>query len=204
MEELWKSTHQSSFQDFLARAPISLSMNDPKDHKARHDDDDDDDDVVDDNNDDGDGHEKIGMFKKEFLTTSGFMSSLNSPFEALATVAASSSAVSLLNTGTCFPITKKRLSDDQTVFDAELGGNPRHKRMMKNRESAARSRARRQAYTTQLEREHAELKEENAKLRKQQELVNTDQYLYPVYWYLLQLMCRKSAPVVDHVQHHFE
>ncbi|KAL4335896.1 hypothetical protein GQ457_07G027190 [Hibiscus cannabinus] len=45
----------------------------------------------------------------------------------------------------------------------------RHKRMMKNRESAARSRARKQAYTTELELEVAHLLEENAKLRRQQE-----------------------------------
>ncbi|KAH9693494.1 protein FD [Citrus sinensis] len=41
----------------------------------------------------------------------------------------------------------------------------RHKRMMKNRESAARSRA----YTTELEQEVAHLEKENAKLRRQLE-----------------------------------
>ncbi|GLT91970.1 hypothetical protein SLE2022_098300 [Rubroshorea leprosula] len=45
----------------------------------------------------------------------------------------------------------------------------RHKRMMKNRESAARSRARKQAYTNELELEIAHLQEENARLRRQQE-----------------------------------
>ncbi|XP_021902661.1 protein FD-like [Carica papaya] len=45
----------------------------------------------------------------------------------------------------------------------------RHKRMIKNRESAARSRARKQAYTQELEIEIANLLEENARLRKQQE-----------------------------------
>lgn len=45
----------------------------------------------------------------------------------------------------------------------------RHKRMMKNRESAARSRARKQAYTTELEQEVAHLEKENAKLRRQLE-----------------------------------
>lgn len=45
----------------------------------------------------------------------------------------------------------------------------RHKRMMKNRESAARSRARKQAYTTELEQEVAHLEQENAKLRRQLE-----------------------------------
>ncbi|XP_030527150.1 bZIP transcription factor 27-like [Rhodamnia argentea] len=43
------------------------------------------------------------------------------------------------------------------------------KRLVKNRESAARSRARRQAYTTGLEIEIAHLQKENANLRRQQE-----------------------------------
>ncbi|XVF39928.1 hypothetical protein PTKIN_Ptkin01aG0072100 [Pterospermum kingtungense] len=42
----------------------------------------------------------------------------------------------------------------------------RHRRMIKNRESAARSRARKQAYTTELEAEVAKLKEENQELQK--------------------------------------
>lgn len=45
----------------------------------------------------------------------------------------------------------------------------RQKRMIKNRESAARSRARKQAYTTELEEEVAKLKEENEELRLKQE-----------------------------------
>ncbi|KAL3843919.1 hypothetical protein ACJIZ3_001322 [Penstemon smallii] len=45
----------------------------------------------------------------------------------------------------------------------------RRRRMIKNRESAARSRARKQAYTLELEAEVAELKELNEKLRKKQE-----------------------------------
>ncbi|XVF36284.1 hypothetical protein REPUB_Repub19eG0044900 [Reevesia pubescens] len=42
----------------------------------------------------------------------------------------------------------------------------RQRRMIKNRESAARSRARKQAYTMELEAEVAKLKEENQELRK--------------------------------------
>ncbi|GMI83133.1 ABSCISIC ACID RESPONSIVE ELEMENTS-BINDING PROTEIN 2 [Hibiscus trionum] len=42
----------------------------------------------------------------------------------------------------------------------------RQRRMIKNRESAARSRARKQAYTTELEEEVAKLKEENQELEK--------------------------------------
>lgn len=44
----------------------------------------------------------------------------------------------------------------------------RQRRMIKNRESAARSRARKQAYTVELEAEVTELKEENEELRKKQ------------------------------------
>ncbi|GAB2269594.1 ARM REPEAT PROTEIN INTERACTING WITH abf2 [Dionaea muscipula] len=44
----------------------------------------------------------------------------------------------------------------------------RQRRMIKNRESAARSRARKQAYTMELEQEVAKLKEENQDLRQKQ------------------------------------
>uniref|UniRef100_A0A5B7ATH5 Putative bZIP transcription factor bZIP8 n=1 Tax=Davidia involucrata TaxID=16924 RepID=A0A5B7ATH5_DAVIN len=44
----------------------------------------------------------------------------------------------------------------------------RQRRMIKNRESAAKSRARKQAYTTELEAEVAKLKEENQELQKKQ------------------------------------
>eukprot|EP00252_Welwitschia_mirabilis_P004306 TRINITY_DN1460_c0_g1_i1.p1 TRINITY_DN1460_c0_g1~~TRINITY_DN1460_c0_g1_i1.p1 ORF type:complete len:358 (-),score=45.14 TRINITY_DN1460_c0_g1_i1:101-1174(-) len=46
----------------------------------------------------------------------------------------------------------------------------RQKRMIKNRESAARSRARKQAYTNELENEVMQLREENEMLKKQQAL----------------------------------
>ncbi|KAF6143999.1 hypothetical protein GIB67_017607 [Kingdonia uniflora] len=45
----------------------------------------------------------------------------------------------------------------------------RQRRMIKNRESAARSRARKQAYTMELEAEVAKLKEEKEELKKEQE-----------------------------------
>uniref|UniRef100_A0A7N0R9W7 BZIP domain-containing protein n=1 Tax=Kalanchoe fedtschenkoi TaxID=63787 RepID=A0A7N0R9W7_KALFE len=58
---------------------------------------------------------------------------------------------------------QKRESEDDNAC-----GDRRYKRKMKNRESATRSRARRQAYTNELEIEIAHLKEENALLRRQQ------------------------------------
>ncbi|XP_054823052.1 protein FD isoform X2 [Prosopis cineraria] len=48
-------------------------------------------------------------------------------------------------------------------------GSERHKRMIKNRESAARSRARKQAYTNELEQKVDYLNKENERLRKQQQ-----------------------------------
>lgn len=46
----------------------------------------------------------------------------------------------------------------------------RQKRMIKNRESAARSRARKQAYTNELENKISRLEEENERLKRQREL----------------------------------
>nr|XP_043637434.1 ABSCISIC ACID-INSENSITIVE 5-like protein 3 [Erigeron canadensis] len=46
----------------------------------------------------------------------------------------------------------------------------RQKRMIKNRESAARSRARKQAYTQELENKISRLEEENEKLRREKEV----------------------------------
>ncbi|XP_051204831.1 ABSCISIC ACID-INSENSITIVE 5-like protein 2 isoform X2 [Lolium perenne] len=59
---------------------------------------------------------------------------------------------------------------------ASSGGVPdkvverRQKRMIKNRESAARSRARKQAYTNELENKVSHLEEENERLKRQKEL----------------------------------
>lgn len=61
-------------------------------------------------------------------------------------------------------------SPEQRLFDKApsclAGVDRRHKRMMKNRESASRSRARKQAYTNELELEVAHLAEENVKLKQ--------------------------------------
>ncbi|KAF9676380.1 hypothetical protein SADUNF_Sadunf09G0132600 [Salix dunnii] len=63
---------------------------------------------------------------------------------------------------------KKRMIDGPPEVVVER----RQRRMIKNRESAARSRARKQAYTVELEHELNQLKEENAKLKQivQQEI----------------------------------
>lgn len=73
-----------------------------------------------------------------------------------------------------------------TVLDTQISGRKRstpedmvektverrQKRMIKNRESAARSRARKQAYTNELEIKVSRLEEENEMLRKRKELEN--------------------------------
>ncbi|XP_022772879.1 ABSCISIC ACID-INSENSITIVE 5-like protein 5 isoform X2 [Durio zibethinus] len=53
--------------------------------------------------------------------------------------------------------------------NVEKAAERRQRRMIKNRESAARSRARKQAYTMELQAEVANLKEENQELRKKHE-----------------------------------
>lgn len=62
------------------------------------------------------------------------------------------------------------VSDRKRPYDVceEKSVEQRQKRMIKNRESAARSRARKQAYNVELEAEVEQLKEENAKLLQQQ------------------------------------
>ncbi|KAF8406624.1 hypothetical protein HHK36_008714 [Tetracentron sinense] len=109
----------------------------------------------------------LGPYSHELHSHAGtaasasYVSSLNTPFDAFA----SSSGFTSFD--------KKRVPPpDQT--DANTGDR-RHKRMIKNRDSAARSRARKQeclsllAYTNELELEVAHLTEENAKLRKEQQ-----------------------------------
>ncbi|KAG8057598.1 hypothetical protein GUJ93_ZPchr0002g24230 [Zizania palustris] len=64
---------------------------------------------------------------------------------------------------------------------AAAGGDRRKKRMIKNRESAARSRARKQARVNSLEREVEQLKQENVELRvKYEKLRKTVEVPVPV------------------------
>ncbi|CAA6667583.1 unnamed protein product [Spirodela intermedia] len=65
------------------------------------------------------------------------------------------------------PWGRKRVLDGPTEKVLER----RQRRMMKNRESAARSRARKQAYTVELEKELNFLKEENARLKDEQRIL---------------------------------
>ncbi|XP_022640134.1 bZIP transcription factor 27-like isoform X2 [Vigna radiata var. radiata] len=60
------------------------------------------------------------------------------------------------------PFSNKRAPPSRDMRDA---------RLMKNRESAARSRARKQAYLFELKQKIKQLREENARLRKQQQLL---------------------------------
>ncbi|KAK7396069.1 hypothetical protein VNO78_16811 [Psophocarpus tetragonolobus] len=62
---------------------------------------------------------------------------------------------------------KKRIASGDVV---EKTVERRQKRMIKNRESAARSRARKQAYTQELEIKVSRLEEENERLRRQNEI----------------------------------
>ncbi|KAJ8457891.1 hypothetical protein OPV22_030817 [Ensete ventricosum] len=64
------------------------------------------------------------------------------------------------------PRRKRGPSEDTTKKTVER----KQKRMIKNRESAARSRARKQAYTNELENKVSRLEEENQRLRQQREL----------------------------------
>ncbi|MED6188687.1 ABSCISIC ACID-INSENSITIVE 5-like protein 2 [Stylosanthes scabra] len=62
---------------------------------------------------------------------------------------------------------RKRVASGNVV---EKTVERRQKRMIKNRESAARSRARKQAYTQELENKVSRLEEENERLRRQHEI----------------------------------
>ncbi|KAI4363942.1 hypothetical protein MLD38_020097 [Melastoma candidum] len=83
----------------------------------------------------------------------------------------------------------KSLAPEGTVVEKTV--ERRHKRMIKNRESAARSRARKQAYAQELENKVACLEEENACLRKQRDL---DKALPPTKETKKKLRRTSSAP----------
>ncbi|XP_073047178.1 protein FD-like [Primulina eburnea] len=71
-------------------------------------------------------------------------------------------------------VSKPQIKNSRSASGPCVDENARDRKMirlMKNRESAARSRARKQAYTYELELEVAHLLKENARLRQQQEKV---------------------------------
>lgn len=84
------------------------------------------------------------------IDASGSSYGMNSPFDGF-------------GSGPAFPsFGKKRESESE-----DNNGDRRHKRMIKNRESAARSRARKQSYTNELEFQVEYLTKENERLIKQ-------------------------------------
>ncbi|XP_028766728.1 ABSCISIC ACID-INSENSITIVE 5-like protein 2 [Neltuma alba] len=72
---------------------------------------------------------------------------------------------------------RKREASDGDVVEKTI--ERRKKRMIKNRESAARSRARKQAYTQELEIKISSLEEENERLRRQYEMERVLPYVPP-------------------------
>ncbi|KAL2502088.1 ABSCISIC ACID-INSENSITIVE 5-like protein 2 [Forsythia ovata] len=85
---------------------------------------------------------------------------------------------------------RKRVAPDHVT---ERTVERRQKRMIKNRESAARSRARKQAYTHELENKISRLEEENERLRRQKELEVLPSVPPPEQKY--QLRRTSSAPI---------
>ncbi|KAL2513813.1 BZIP domain-containing protein [Forsythia ovata] len=69
---------------------------------------------------------------------------------------------------------KRRAALEEAPLDKAT--QQRHKRMIKNRESAARSRERKQAYTVELESLVTQLEEENARLLKEEAWLNKERY----------------------------
>lgn len=74
--------------------------------------------------------------------------------------------VSMMGTDTLTPGRKRSTAEEMMERTVER----RQKRMIKNRESAARSRARKQAYTNELENKVSRLEEENERLRRRKEI----------------------------------
>ncbi|KAJ1381183.1 Basic-leucine zipper domain [Sesbania bispinosa] len=81
---------------------------------------------------------------------------------------ASSDGIGAENSGGQFGLDMSGLRGRKRMVDGpvEKVVERRQRRMIKNRESAARSRARKQAYTVELEAELNQLKEENAQLKQ--------------------------------------
>ncbi|XP_023731586.1 ABSCISIC ACID-INSENSITIVE 5-like protein 2 [Lactuca sativa] len=86
---------------------------------------------------------------------------------------------------------RKRVASGEVI---EKTVERRQKRMIKNRESAARSRARKQAYTHELENKISRLEEENERLRRQKEVETVLPCVPPPQQPKYQLRRTTSAP----------
>ncbi|KAH7692331.1 Basic-leucine zipper domain-containing protein [Dioscorea alata] len=64
---------------------------------------------------------------------------------------------------------RKKMDHDQDLSNIGSRAARRRRRLIKNRESAARSRARKQAYTEELEKAVTQLLEENEQLKRERE-----------------------------------
>ena len=79
----------------------------------------------------------------------------------------------------------------RAVVQPAVGGDRRQRRMIKNRESAARSRARKQACTNEMELELAQLRRENRMLiQREQDFINvrTHSQIHTRYFSLCHLL----------------
>ncbi|KAK3008524.1 hypothetical protein RJ639_013232 [Escallonia herrerae] len=92
------------------------------------------------------------------------------PSAAGAGISGSPSAT-VLSLNSADPSKKNSFACRKRAPENDDDDDERHKRMIKNRESAARSRARKQAYTDELELKLDKLMAENARLRREQEKV---------------------------------
>ncbi|KAL7206524.1 hypothetical protein ACSBR2_019272 [Camellia fascicularis] len=124
-----------------------------------------------------------GLIQGSVLQTGGVVSMTGLGARTTATVAAGGSPASQLSSegvAKSNNMDTSSLSPPPLMFSGGVRGRKcggtlekamerRHRRMIKNRESAARSRARKQAYTLELEAEVAKLKELNEELQKKQE-----------------------------------
>ncbi|CAD6228968.1 unnamed protein product [Miscanthus lutarioriparius] len=77
----------------------------------------------------------------------------------------------------------------QLMDPVDRAAMQRQKRMIKNRESAARSRERKQAYIAELESLVTQLEEENAELLREQVSSNTKCHSYSTWRWVLQPKC---------------
>ncbi|KAK1321752.1 Protein FD [Acorus calamus] len=99
-----------------------------------------------------------------FLYMDPLQTSNTGPSAAIANSDVSFEGGDIGSSGGLFSFYKRRLPEQDAI-----SGDRHHKRMIKNRESAARSRSRKQAYARELEIEVKTLTDLNARLRRQQE-----------------------------------